>query len=423
MADEVLAQTVNRPLSSPLPTTPRESLKALQGAAEQETAAIKEVGAAEARKVKEEPMIKAKLAEAQSGYVKEQQTKQQQDVADAEQSMANFKVSADSIGGFATLGSLIGALGMLAGKTGGKQSALGAIQSMTGMMQGYSKGRADEFKRSQIEFDKQFKIMQSKIEKADKQFQQALALMPYNTVEAQKVADSAIAELNSDVVTAKYKQQGLVPTKELLGQAFKASEDAANRANQLAIAQMRTPKDAAGIRKQLPKEVVQANDLRTTLIPKLKEALPIIDRLQKEGKWEEFTVSLGLEPRLAELNFKDDPEAIKLIRTVSLFRSKEFETGGKNLTKMENKILAPLYTADFRAYEGYRSAVADGILEMEKSQRGYENAYPALKLLNEAESEKPVPVISSKQQYDALPSDTEYYEIDEQGNRTKFRKP
>jgi hypothetical protein len=423
MADEVLAQTVNRPLSSPLPTTPTQSLKALQGAAEQETAAIKEVGAAEARKVKEEPMIKAKLAEAQSGYVKEQQTKQQQDVADAEQSMANFKVSADSIGGFATLGSLIGALGMLAGKTGGKQSALGAIQSMTGMMQGYSKGRADEFKRSQIEFDKQFKIMQSKIEKADKQFQQALALMPYNTIEAQKVADSAIAELNSDVVTAKYKQQGLVPTKELLGQAFKASEDAANRANQLAIAQMRTPKDAAGIRKQLPKEVVQANDLRTTLIPKLKEALPIIDRLQKEGKWEEFTVSLGLEPRLAELNFKDDPEAIKLIRTVSLFRSKEFETGGKNLTKMENKILAPLYTADFRAYEGYRSAVADGILEMEKSQRGYENAYPALKLLNEAESEKPAPVISSKQQYDALPSDTEYYEIDEQGNRTKFRKP
>jgi hypothetical protein len=423
MADEVLAQTVNKPLSSPLPTTPTQSLKALQGAAEQETAAIKEVGAAEARKVKEEPMIKAKLAEAQSGYVKEQQTKQQQDVADAEQSMANFKVSADSIGGFATLGSLIGALGMLAGKTGGKQSALGAIQSMTGMMQGYSKGRADEFKRSQIEFDKQFKIMQSKIEKADKQFQQALALMPYNTVEAQKVADSAIAELNSDVVTAKYKQQGLVPTKELLGQAFKASEDAANRANQLAIAQMRTPKDAAGIRKQLPKEVVQANDLRTTLIPKLKESLPVIDRLQREGKWEEFTASLGLEPRLAELNFKDDPEALNLIRTAALFRSKEFETGGKNLTKNEDRILSPLYQPGFRTYEGYRNAVEQGAIEMEQTQRKQESAYPALKILNEMVDEKPAPVISSKQQYDALPSNTEYYEIDEQGNRTKFRKP
>jgi hypothetical protein len=176
-----------------------------------------------------------------------------------------------------------------------------------------------------------------------------------------------------------------VPTKELLGQAFKASEDAANRANQLAIAQMRTPKDAAGIRKQLPKEVVAGNDLRTTLIPQLKAALPVIDRLQKEGKWEEFTASIGLEPRLAELNFKDDPEALNLIRTAALFRSKEFETGGKNLTKNEDRILSPLYQPGFRVYEGYRNAVEQGVIEMEKTKRQQENAYPALKVLNEIE--------------------------------------
>jgi hypothetical protein len=34
--------------------------------------------------------------------------------------------------------------------------------------------------------------------------------------------------------------------------------------------------------KALPKEIVIANDLRTTLIPKLKEALPVLDRLQKK---------------------------------------------------------------------------------------------------------------------------------------------
>jgi hypothetical protein len=89
---------------------------------------------------------------------------------------------------------MIGALGVLAGKTGGSQAALNSIQSMTGMMEGYNKGRAEEFRRNQIEFDKQFKIMQSKIDKANKQFDQALALMPYNTIEAQKIADSAIAE-------------------------------------------------------------------------------------------------------------------------------------------------------------------------------------------------------------------------------------
>jgi hypothetical protein len=239
MADEVLAQTVNKPLNSPLPTTPTQSLKALQDVSRQETAAIEEQGAAQARKIKEEPLIKARLAEAQAGYVKEAQTKQQKEIADADEAMSNFKVSKDSIEGFATLGSLIGVLGMLAGNTGGKQAALGAIQSMTGMMQGYSKGRSDEFKRSQIEFDKQFKIMQSKIEKANKQFDQALALMPYNTIEAQKIADSAMAELNSPIVSAEYKQRGIVPAKELLGKTLKSSEEAANRINQLNIAQLK----------------------------------------------------------------------------------------------------------------------------------------------------------------------------------------
>jgi len=239
MADEVLAQTVNKALSSPLPTTPTQSLKALQDVAAQETSAIQELGAAEAKKVKQEPLIKAQLKEAEAKYVSGEQEKKQKDIADAEYAMSEFKASKDSVGGFAILGSMIGALGMLAGNTGGKQAALNSIKSMTGMMQGYSKGRADEFRRNQIEFDKQFKIMQSKIERANKQFDQALALMPYNTVEAQKIADSAIAELNSDIVTANYKVRGMVPTKEILGQALKSSEDAANRLNQLNIAQLK----------------------------------------------------------------------------------------------------------------------------------------------------------------------------------------
>jgi hypothetical protein len=243
MADEVLAQAVNKPLSTPLPTTPTQSLKALQDVAARESSAIEELGAAEAKKIRQEPMIKSQLKEAEAKYVSGEQEKRQKEIADAEYSMSQFKASKDSVEGFAILGSLIGALGMIAGNTGGKQSALNSIKSMTGMMQGYSKGRADEFRRNQIEFDKQFKIMQNKIERANKQFDQALALMPYNTVEAQKVADSAIAELNSDIVTAKYRQQGLVPTKELLGQALRSSEDAATRATQLAVAQLKSKVD------------------------------------------------------------------------------------------------------------------------------------------------------------------------------------
>ena len=76
----------------------------------------------------------------------------------------------------------------------------------------------------------------------------------------------------------------------------------------------------------------------------LEEALPILTRLQKEGKWDELSGLIGVDNRLAEYNFRDDvkgadgvPEAIKLIRTLALFRSSEFETAGKALTKVENK--------------------------------------------------------------------------------------
>jgi hypothetical protein len=42
---------------------------------------------------------------------------------------------------------------------------------------------------------------------------------------------------------------------------------------------------------------------------------------------------------------------------------------------------------------------------------------------NYEQPDKPISVISTKEQYDALPSGTEYFEIDAAGNRTKFRKP
>jgi hypothetical protein len=57
-----------------------------------------------------------------------------------------------------------------------------------------------------------------------------------------------LQNLASDVVTAKYKQQGLVPTKELLKTANDNMQKGLDRANQLKIAEMRIPKDASGIR-------------------------------------------------------------------------------------------------------------------------------------------------------------------------------
>jgi len=131
------------------------------------------------------------------------------------------------------------------------------------------------------------------------------------------------------------------------------------------------------------KEIIQGNELRTRLIPELEEGLSTLERLHKEKKWPKLTTLLAADPRAAEYAFRDDPEAVNLIRTFSLFRSKEFETGGKALTKMENQILSPLYQADLRSYEGVKNAMEKGIEEMKITNASIEATYPFVKSVNE----------------------------------------
>jgi hypothetical protein len=139
----------------------------------------------------------------------------------------------------ATLASVIGVLGSLAGNTGGRQAGLGAIKSMTGMMAGYQKGRADEFRRDQIEFDKQYKIMTGKLDRASKEFDRAIAMMPYNMAEAQKIKNTALARLNSDIITAVDAKQGITRANSILKQAVDVASKNADRANQLNIATLK----------------------------------------------------------------------------------------------------------------------------------------------------------------------------------------
>jgi len=114
--------------------------------------------------------------------------------------------------------------------------------------------------------------------------------------------------------------------------------EAAQKAAQAKAEQKAT---AAG-HKPPPKEIVAQNTLRNNIIPKLEQALPEIDRLQKEGKWADLTTLIAIDPRLAEYQFRDDKGALDVILTLAYFRSKEFETAGKALTKNEDRILAPI---------------------------------------------------------------------------------
>lgn len=195
--------------------------------------------AAKIKKEKALPEIEAAYRAEEGRLVKEARTREQDMMAEAERAMSNFTVSKETLGGMATLASVIGVLGSLAGNTGGKQAGLGAIRSMTGMMSGYQKGRADEFRRDQIEFDKQYKIMTGKLDRASKEFDRAIAMMPYNMAEAQKIKSTALAELNSDIITAVDAKQGITRANSILKQAVDVASKNADRANQLNIATLK----------------------------------------------------------------------------------------------------------------------------------------------------------------------------------------
>ena len=123
-----------------------------------------------------------------------------------------------------------------------------------------------------------------------------------------------------------------------------------------------------------PKEILLQVNSRDTLIPALKELLPTLDRLNKEGKYNELAIALN-SPTAAEWYFKDDIEAIKAIRILAKFRSGEFETAGKALTKKEDDILRPLYQAANRPYVAVKNAVEEGLKELTQQNKNYKNAY------------------------------------------------
>jgi len=133
-----------------------------------------------------------------------------------------------------------------------------------------------------------------------------------------------------------------------------------------------------------PKEIVAQNQLRNNIIPKLEESLPVLKRLNEENSWNTMTALLAIDPRAAELKFKDDPEALNLILTLAYFRSKEFETAGKALTKKEDQILAPIVRGDLRVYEGIKNAMEQGLKSLKQEQKGLEGTYPFIKEFNRA---------------------------------------
>jgi hypothetical protein len=324
-----------------------------------------------------------------------------QQLSEVERAMETpFAPTKDNAMDLATLYSLIGVVGYAIG-SGGKGNAMAAMSAMNGMATGYQQGRMDLYAREKDLFDTNLKQLKTRADTLGRDLERITKLAAYDRQKAELEADALFAEQGANFMKEYTRKYGLPKSLELAKQNVqsaqkmfelkeKQEETARNKAEErafkLELARMQdaTRRDIAAMKGggrgegKLTKEERAAHRLRQNLIPELEDGIQILDRLNQEGKWNKMTTLLALDTRAAEAAFKNDPEALKLIRTFAFFRSKEFETGGKALTRMEDKILAPLYRSDLRVYEAVRNAMNQGVLEMTREKDKLEDQFPSL---------------------------------------------
>jgi hypothetical protein len=382
---------------------------------------------------------KTLLDDLESKFANSPEYKEYQSNADKTAEELTFKPSQENAQTLALVFSVISASGFLLGGLN-KKNALSAMYAMNGLTEGYAKGREDLFKQQRQTFETNVKAMQDRMKVLKDKLDVGIKTLARDKERGELEIQAAMAEANADFLKSQKDARGVIATREILenqinqldkalgflktaqekhraqqlqgywnqarldtqerlaaatnerlAQQFATSQRAADERAAAAERRFQQSQEAAESRftrsqeakalaagKPPPANVQQAVQLRNTLIPELKSVLPVLERIQKQGDWPRFTGLIGVEPRLAEASFRNDPEAQKAIRTLARFRSAEFETAGKALTKVENKILAPLYQSGFRDYNALKGAVEDGLEAMSSQKLAYERQYPQL---------------------------------------------
>lgn len=167
--------------------------------------------------------------------------------------------------------SLMSIVGMVVGKG----NAQLAMSSMNGMLEGYQKGRADLYKKELIQFDKNFKAMQSKVLTLEKELSEAMELKKLDREKGDLAITMALAKAESPLLNAMRNRLGDVAVSNGVQDAKKTLITLATMVNDVqGKADARA--DAAAARAQqerIAKENRRAADERARLA-----------RLDKEGK-------------------------------------------------------------------------------------------------------------------------------------------
>ncbi len=237
---------------------PKELAPALKEVTEKEAAAQTELAQSDIRMEKAKREEEATKAEKMKGFYEgekkaletlPERAAYKQSVE--ELNAAKFEPTKDTLQDIAGLFSLMGVVGTVLGKGNATQ----AMYAMNGMMEGHIKGRRDLVKQQAIEFDKNFKALQTKVDASYKELQDAVNLRMYDQRAGQEAITMAIARSESPLLKEMEARQGPMRTlaflkdvkDNTLGNMVKLNNDLRAKADERAARVAKATATKAGV--------------------------------------------------------------------------------------------------------------------------------------------------------------------------------
>jgi len=198
---------------------PKELAPALKEVSQKEAIAQEELAKSDIRVEKAKREEEATKAEKMKGFY-EGEKKALEELPERaaykqsveELNAAKFEPTKDSLKDIAGLFSLMGVIGTVLGKGNATQ----AMYAMNGMMEGHIKGRKDLVKQQAVEFEKNFKALQTKVDASYKELQDAVNLRMYDQRAGQEAITMAIARSESPLLKEMEARQGPMRTLAFL---------------------------------------------------------------------------------------------------------------------------------------------------------------------------------------------------------------
>jgi len=170
-----------------------------------------------------------------------------------------FHTTKDNAESLAGLFSIVSTLGIMLGSSG-KQSGLNAMGAMTGMMNGWQKGRSDLFKREKEEFDKEFNRIKTLRESLRKDLEDYMKVLPYDKEAAMYKASEISAKAGSDSIINAYVKNGqAINALKLLDSAGKMIQHQEDKNLQIQLAR---EKEKLRTKGDLPSYIMETTGAR-----------------------------------------------------------------------------------------------------------------------------------------------------------------